>query len=582
MKLGDIWIKLGLKKDEFSKGMKEAGDETKSLGDKIKALPKWAKVAFAAVGAAIAKFATDAVKMTQKWGDMWNQTVAGMKGAYSTFVRQISSGDGWNNLFSNMREAYRVSKEVAAALDEIFERKTSYSYQEAQVQKEIAEWQLIMRDSSKSDAERKKAAQEIINAEERLANVRRGIYEDEAKAYREQFKVATGLKNDDDINFLVKEYNLNRDIIKQAREYNAEREKLNLLLSGSAASMGMPASPGQWGKEDDRYTQISAQISDLDAKTSDAVKHAAELTKMYDRGNDELVKNMAQAEVGVIRVDTEMMHAQTRATALLGTLNRTSGGGSGEDPRLKEAEKIQQRLSQFNKSELQLLREKYNEERALLEALGMDTTKLAEEYAANIKKIIDVPLDSMEKLDDIVIDLDIEFEDDPVQEFIAKYEEDLQRMQDVLADFRDGAVGGMSDAIQELSNQFAGLSEINPGAILQALLTPLAEVAIKQGEILIAQGIGVEACKKALESLNGFAAIAAGTALVAIGAAAKSGLQALAQRGAGSTATTTYGGASAGSQVQTIQTEMTVYVEGRVSGSDILLSGKKTQNNLSR
>ena len=99
---------------------------------------------------------------------------------------------------------------------------------------------------------------------------------------------------------------------------------------------------------------------------------------------------------------------------------------------------------------------------------------------------------------------------------------------------------------------------------------------------LVAQGIGVEACKEALEKLQGWPAIAAGTALIAIGAAAKSGLQALAQRGAGSTATTTYGGGSAASQVQTIQTEMTVYVEGRVSGSDILLSGKKTQNNWSR
>ena len=65
--------------------------------------------------------------------------MAGIKGAYATFVRQISSGEGWNNLFSNMREAYRVSKEVAAALDEIFERKTSFSYQEADTERQLEE-----------------------------------------------------------------------------------------------------------------------------------------------------------------------------------------------------------------------------------------------------------------------------------------------------------------------------------------------------------------------------------------------------------------------------------------------------------
>ena len=31
-KIGDLWVKLGLKKDEFSKGLKEAGDEVSGSG----------------------------------------------------------------------------------------------------------------------------------------------------------------------------------------------------------------------------------------------------------------------------------------------------------------------------------------------------------------------------------------------------------------------------------------------------------------------------------------------------------------------------------------------------------------------
>ena len=196
---------------------------------------------------------------------------------------------------------------------------------------------------------------------------------------------------------------------------------MNSLLAGATYSMGMPAAPGQWGKEDDRYAKISAQISDLDARTSDAVKHAAQLTQMYDKGNDDLVKSMADAEVSVIRVDTEMMNAQMRANSFLGSLNKAGTGG--EDQRLKDAERIQKRLAEFGKGELQLLREKYNQERALLEALGIDTTVLAEEYSANIKKILDVPLDAAEKLDDIVIDLNFEIDEgeDPVQQLVNKF-----------------------------------------------------------------------------------------------------------------------------------------------------------------
>ena len=146
MKIGDLWVKLGLKKDEFSKGIKEAGNETDKLGALTQKAAGAAKAAWAALGAAVVKFATDAVRMTQKWGDEWRNTMAGVKGAYSSFVRQLSSGEGWDNLFANMREAYRVSKEVAAALDEIFERKTSFSYQEASTDREIARLTLIARE----------------------------------------------------------------------------------------------------------------------------------------------------------------------------------------------------------------------------------------------------------------------------------------------------------------------------------------------------------------------------------------------------------------------------------------------------
>lgn len=577
MKIGDLFIKLGLKKDDFSKGIKEADKETKTFAGAMKSMAAIGAAAWGAVSAAVIKFAGDAISMTQKWGDAWHNTMEGVKAAYGTFVRQLSSGDGWDNLFSNMAEAYRRGKEIAEVLDEIFERKISYSYQEAATEKEVEEWRAIMNDQSKSDAQRKEAANKIIELEEKLGQVKKGIWADEAKAMRDQFKLASGLENDQDIDFLVKEYNKNREVINQAREYLQLKKEYSSTTGGNDF-FTRTAGAGRSNKVDPR-------LAKLEAETPQYIKDIAELTKGYDKANDELVQGMAEAEVAAIKVDTQVLQAQRRAKQTLGSLNTKKAGGGGkseEDIQREEARRVQQRAEESAKSELQILTEKYMQEKALLEAFGMDVTALTAEYDKKVTKLLDTPLEKMQELDDLVVDVDIELDDDPVEEFISKYETDLQRMQDLLADLRDAAIAGLSDAIQELADQFMGLSEINPGKVVQALLTPLADMAIKEGEILIAQGIGIEACKEALEKLNGWAAIAAGTALVAIGAAAKSGLAALAKSGAGTTATTSYGASAGASDVQTIQTELTVYVTGRISGNDILLSGQKTMNGLNR
>ena len=544
MKIGDLWVKLGLKKDEFSKGIKEAGNETDKLGALTQKAAGAAKAAWAALGAAVVKFATDAVRMTQKWGDEWRNTMAGVKGAYSSFVRQLSSGEGWDNLFANMREAYRVSKEVAAALDEIFERKTSFSYQEASTDREIARLTLIARDSSKSDEERKKANEEIIRLTNELGESKKKIWTDEAAANRRLFQLQTGL-NDEQTDFLVKEYNQNREVIQQAREYlRLKKEYSSVKGSGDFFSTSVAPIPTPVANKD--YT--SPALEKLERETPQYIKDVASLTQAYDKANDELVKGMADAEVSVIRIDTETMHAQTRATALLGTLNKAAGTRMEID------------------METPLARAQENMGDVLDDAMDHLDDALKEMKPVEFEPLEIVPPDFTEWDD-----------------FYNKYQDDLQRMQDLLTAFRDAGIQGFSDAVQELADQFMGLSDINPGKVVQALLTPLADMAIKEGEILIAQGIGVEACKEALESLNGWAAIAAGASLVAIGAAAKSGLAALAQGGGRSTATTSYGtSSSSNSNVQTIQTEMTVYVTGRISGNDILLSGKKTQDSLNR
>ena len=576
-KIGDLWVKLGLKKDEYSKGMKEAGNEADGFLGRLKNLKTGATAIWVAIGAAVAKFAKDAISMTQKWGDQWNQTMAGIKGAYSAFVRQISSGEGWNNLFANMREAYRVSKEVAAALDEIFERKTSFSYQEAETEKQIAQLQLIARDSSKSEAERIAANKKIIELTNQLGDAKKAIYTDEAAAQRKLFASQTHL-NDEQIDFLVKEYNQNREVINQAREYLKQKKELSKVGGTGFFTESVGPIPSPVAKQQ----PVSPELEKLERETPQAIKDIAALTQAYDKANDALVKGMADAEVAVIRIDTETMHAQTRATAMLGTL--TNAGNAVADSGAEQAQRILQRAQDSAKSEVQILNEKYLEEKALLQKFGLETTALTEEWSRNtnalIRQALDVDLDKVD-LSGIEIEMP-EIDDDEFQVNLEKLLDDMERAQEFAQEFKETLAAGIGDAVQELADQFMGLKDINPGSVISALLTPLADMAVKEGEILIAQGIGIEACKKALESLNGIAAIAAGTALVAIGSAAKAGLKSLAGGAARTTTSSVASSSSSFNNGVEDRTEITIYVRGKLDGGDIVLSGEKTINKWDR
>jgi hypothetical protein len=88
----------------------------------------------------------------------------------------------------------------------------------------------------------------------------------------------------------------------------------------------------------------------------------------------------------------------------------------------------------------------------------------------------------------------------------------------------EAIVGGISDSFQYLANCVAGLDEMSGAGMMNALLSPLAEAAIKMGEIMVSAGLASEAFKSMLT--NPYTAIAAGAALIAVGAAAKAGLQA--------------------------------------------------------
>jgi hypothetical protein len=99
------------------------------------------------------------------------------------------------------------------------------------------------------------------------------------------------------------------------------------------------------------------------------------------------------------------------------------------------------------------------------------------------------------------------------------------------------------------------------------------------GEMLIIEGAGIKAFKESLKSLNPAVAIGAGVALLALGAALSSGIKALGSS-AGSSGTTASSSAVSNASVssQEFKSEQTIYVKGKISGSDIVIAGDNQKN----
>ena len=181
--------------DEINSGIKGTNKTLDSLKG---LLPKIGLATFfVAAGKALMKFAKDAVAQTQLIGDRWGQFTSGMSHAYNTFVADLTSGKGWRELIENMRESYKVGKEVAAMLDEIFERQNSLSLQEAEYNVEIEKNKQIMKDTSKTEEERLAAAEEAMRLERELANERKEIAAQEAEARKLELQDRTKMSDAD-------------------------------------------------------------------------------------------------------------------------------------------------------------------------------------------------------------------------------------------------------------------------------------------------------------------------------------------------------------------------------------------------
>lgn len=508
-KISDIWVRLGLKKSEFDKGMDDAAKKTEQTGGRMSKMLTAAKAGWAAVGAAVIAFGQQVLEATNRVGDAWNNTLAGVKAGWQSVLADISTYKPdfssfrnffknefkWiKNTFSNAKEAGEAGKAMAEAFDAEFELENSLKIQRAKISGELADLQVAMRNTALSPQDRKAAA-------ERYRALLEPLY---------QAEIAT------------------------------RKNMLDKAVKAWLAGTGVNAS----------VEEVSKFFADYGLNAEAAAAANPELARVYE------TRKADNTNQPIFDAITKLALAE--------------GGLSNE---LKMVNRIANIIDQLIKDG-QIDKNKMTE---LTMALVDD---IESEFSAD-----DIDLSGIEVKppDFSAVDYGMEKAKKSMDDYVAKWQETQAEVAQLNGMLEGAIISSMSNGLQAITDMMFGLEGADASKVLAGILSPFADTMVQLGEMLIAEGMAIAAFKESLKSLNPYVAIGAGVALLAVGAALKSGIQKLGSAGSASTATSTYsGGGTSAVDAENFSTEMTVYVKGRLEGSDILISGQRTQSKWNR
>lgn len=538
-KIGDLWVKLKLKSDEYKKGLDDAQGKTRSFADKIKGLSAAAVAVWGAIGAAATKMALDFVKSSQTVGDQWDILMTQFSTRWQQMRAELNRGiaEGgvkgfFKALFSDTTEvdAMDAGKALSQAKDAMTEIEYAFKLNMAQTGPKLHELYLKMMNSALSASDREAAAKAYRQEIE-------GIYAPRVKGIKEildktvqQYLVIGGMAQN--------KYSSEKvvDLIKMMGSDPAKVEREYSDFFAGYQSIGDDIS-GNLVNTMEAYYNATNEMNDI-LKRADRTAQSMEKT-----GLDDIIKKLGAAKDGMadfraqVAEEAEVMAAD------------------------EEFQKMSDPLEEFERTHDEALSNMTEKQRTFAELAQESYEKAARaayDYAQQEQESMDMAQDAADTA-------------------MANLEDRMQKAEELNNMLSDSIASSISDSTQAFSDMLFGLDDADASAVLGALLQPFANMAKQLGEMLIVEGMGIAAFKESMKSLNPAVAIAAGAALVALGAALSSGIQALGKSG-GSSAMSSSTGSSASTTNENISTEMTVYVKGKISGKDILISGDNARS----
>lgn len=319
----DEFIATSKKLKEVRTRMKEiesdAGQTQKMFGGFFKKIG-WVGLLTGAL-AAFKKFATDMIRETQLIGDKWKYETAGWKSAYGSFIADLSSGKGWNEMIQRMKDAYSNGKLVAKMLDEIFERNNSALLQESELNLEAEKQKKIYMDATKSAKERIAAAEEYDRIQKQIAENRKIVAQEEMEAYKLQLQTRTEL-SDQELDLFIRDYNNNKDLIDQAKEYAAKVQEYETKIANTRKAQMYDRDSYSLQTHANIIQSYQDELDEFKRTADESVVYWSEIVAKYNLGNDEMVKNYVQARQKMVDADTNYERATQRSSRQSATIRK--------------------------------------------------------------------------------------------------------------------------------------------------------------------------------------------------------------------------------------------------------------------
>ena len=551
-KIGDLWVKLGIKKDDYDRGIESAEDKAEGFGAKIKSLGQEAKLAWTLMGVGLAAFAKSFIQESQTIGDAWARTTSAMSTRWKQLKAELTSGltgGGWssgNGMMAALgglpglvykwfggggaKSARQTGRAAADAADALTEVEYAFQLGMSELEPKLHQLYLDMVNTALTPEQRATAGKEYRTLVEQQYKPMQAALKEYAAKAGDQWLAIAGLN--------PKDYSLE------------DLESLFKQLGTDAAGVE---------REHKAFYDAYQHVSDAD---SAALVEA--MTKYHNAEN--------QMNSMLRRSDRQTQSAENA------DLSALLKGTSGND----WAEAMRNEVASVNEEWQKMVEDTayYAElEQSLLDEI---MSKVPNNLSGAAALHADVVHESAMQLQELAQSQELAAE--AADTARASLETETDRVNALNDSFADTLASSVSGGIQALTDMAMGIEGAGFDQVMAGLLTPFANTATQLGEMLIAQGTAIEVFKTSLSSLNGFAAIAAGTALLAVGAAMSSGIKALGASAGGSSAVSTGGSSASASSTSTqdISTEMTVYVKGKISGKDIIISGDNARKYYAR
>lgn len=369
----DLFVRLGLKTEAYTRGIADARNATKQMESVVSGMRAALGKVAAAVGVAGGAYEAfnRTIQASQTTADAYDVAIAGAKAATEEFFQTLATGD-WSNFIENMKFAITHGEELQRVLDSLGDKTDALLYVKSSSRVAIAKARDIINSTGASKAQKEEALKRAETDVDLQIKIADGMAKDAEQAFLEHVRAATGL-----------------DVTqKHIRHYHE----------------------GILSELDEGFQKYQSQKEEIERKISELSK-TAEYTPAVSRGGFgagmgfgvSTIKSATQAKIDALRAEEKQLNETNKEYAIYFEMNKVYTDPErkvGVEYRTKQAEA--EEFAYTQRASLSKLRKKvYGDAGSSAKAALTEIQKLDKQIGALKDKLHKLPETATDKIKDI-------------------------------------------------------------------------------------------------------------------------------------------------------------------------------------